>query len=94
MNVNTYMVFFALSGIFLIALHKMKYACPPARIEYRHIKRDFEDIQRDENELNYGIYERNEVPRPQGNNQGGTGTVNTQSANTQPFGSELSAQTA
>ena len=45
MNNETYIVFFGMLGIFLILLHRVKYACPPSRIEYRYIKRSFQQEQ-------------------------------------------------
>ena len=87
MNNETYIDFFGMLGIFLISLHKMKYMCPPSRIEYRYIKRTFAQQQSMDETGQYGgltagEYEGGTAPAEKTENP----KEDKQKANTNPFG--------
>ena len=87
MKAETYIVFFGMLGIFLIALHRMKYACPPARVEYRYIKRGFQETQDNPPEMGEmitGVFEPSGIAKPQKKAQ--NGEIKAQKVNKRPFG--------
>ena len=84
---ETYIVFFGMLGIFLISLHRMKYMCPPSRIEYRYIKRTFAQQQATDEigqytDLIAGKYEAGVAPAEKTENP----KDDKQIPNTNPFG--------
>ena len=94
MEPETYIVFFGMLGVFMLALHRMKYSCPPARIEYRYIKRDFQEAQDNPaeiSELVTGMFEPSTIAKPQKRAQNGERKA--QDPDKKPFGDWMSKQT-
>ena len=88
MQGETYIILFAMLGIFFISLHRMKYSCPPARIEYRYIKREFDEYQDNPPEITdliSGVFENSDLPKPQQRNE----QAQQQTPNTSPFSNLL-----
>tara|TARA_Y100000389_G_scaffold6526_1_gene6258 strand:- start:6642 stop:6905 length:264 start_codon:yes stop_codon:yes gene_type:complete len=87
MQGETYIILFVMLGIFFISLHRMKYSCPPARIEYRYIKREFDEYQDNPveiNEMMTGLFETKDLPKTQQRNK-----TKQQDHNTSPFSNLL-----